>query len=240
MFAVSNECASYKLPDPTAVLPGAYMRNCSDAEAISWQGRSCAATIQQPSLAPNAEPARLAHIADLGLAAPSTVLISPALRAAASVPAQPHQTLTVQKEVAQDPVKAAPFTGVNQQGSDWKASKHVRNAPTPTGLGTGLSKRQLDSHALQACLPKSPLPVAGEDAAARPDRESIGGTQGAITGLTHMALHRHKQGVQLPTNSADSQVMRMQASLATQLPQARLFNLKASLSLEKGLLYLQN
>ncbi len=65
-------------------------------------------------------------------------------------------------------------------------------------------------------------PEAAEDLAARPDRESIGGTQGAITGLTHLALQKHNQDVHLRTGSADhsavsgldTQQMALQASFS--------------------------
>ncbi len=165
----------------------------------------------------------------MALTAPSAVLINPLQAAAANavldqVPsgtlvatAQPQQAVAVPMPIA----AAAPATAVAQHmGSALKVSKPFRSTATPSGLGTGLgtgpssNKRQVvrDPVLLQT--------DSVEDLAARPDRESIGGTQGAITGLTHLALQKHNQDLHLRTGSADhsavsgldTQQMALQAS----------------------------
>lgn len=81
---------------------------------------------------------------------------------------------------------------------------------TPAGLGAGLgtSKQRLSrGQTLQASLP--PAAAADVDAASAMEdeqhgRESLGGTQGAITGLTHMALQKHNDA--MPAASAGASV----------------------------------
>lgn len=132
--------------------------------------------------------------------------------------AQPQQAVAVPMPTA----AAAPAAAVAQHlGSALKVSKPFWSTVTPSGLGTGLgtgptSNKQVDRD------PVLLQPDSAEDLAARPDRESIGGTQGAITGLTHLALQKHNQDVQLRTGSADhsavsgldTQQMALQASFS--------------------------
>lgn len=105
-----------------------------------------------------------------------------------------------------------------QAKSGLKSSSTVKKLPTPAGLGSGLgsSKQRPSSRALQASLPHA--------AAAEPDaaigmedeqhgRESLGGTQGAITGLTCMALQKHNDAMPAASAGAsvESQGLGMQA-----------------------------
>jgi hypothetical protein len=169
----------------------------------------------------------------VALVAPSAVLISPLQGATANAvlgqmqsgtlvaTAQPQQAVAVPMPTA----AAAPAAAVAQHlGSALKVSKPFRSTVTPSGLGTGLgtgptSNKQVDRD------PVLLQPDSAEDLAARPDRESIGGTQGAITGLTHLALQKQNQDLQLRTGSADhsavsgldTQQMALQASFSSQL-----------------------
>lgn len=99
-----------------------------------------------------------------------------------------------------------------------KSDSTVRTVPTPAGLGAGLStsKHMSSSCGLQASLP-GPAAAAPDAATGTEDeqhgRESLGGTQGAITGLTHMALQKHNDAIPAASagGSAESQGLGMQA-----------------------------
>ncbi len=205
---------------------GAYKCNCSDAEANSWHGRSSAAVGKQQ--AASKAPATTAKVA---LIAPSAVLISPLQAATANTElaqmpsgtlvaaAQPQQAVAVPTPIA----AAAPATAVAQHvGSALKVSKPFRSTATPSGFGTGLGTGPSSNKRQVVRAPVLLQPGSAEDLAARPDRESIGGTQGAITGLTHLALQKHNQDLHLRTGSADhsavsgldTQQMALQASFS--------------------------
>ena len=210
--AGDSSCALHNF---VGLLPGAYRRNCSHGEAFSWQGRPGTVSKQQPGLL---APANTGAVA--ALAAPSSVLLS-ALPAA--VPAQLQQTAAKHFQApAFTSSSTASATLADQQTSGRKAGSRLNITPIPSGLGTGLStaKPQHASHAKQADLPQLAA-AAVETMAARADRDSLGGTQGAITGLTHMALQRCNHADHIATGSADQSVasaadtqgMAVQASL---------------------------
>ncbi len=169
--------------------------------------------------------------AKLALVDPSAVLISPLQGATANAvlgqlpsgtrvaTAQPQQAAAVPMPIA----AAVPATAVAQHvGSAQKVSKPIRSTATPSGLGTGLGTGPSSNKRQVVRNPVLLQPESAEDLAARPDRESIGGTQGAITGLTHLALQKHNQDVHLRTGSADhsavsgldTQQMALQASFS--------------------------
>ena len=95
-------------------------------------------------------------------------------------------------------------------------SKRPRTTATPSGMRTGLDagKRGSGIHAQGSAL------AVSEQVPAATGRESFGGTQGAITGLTHMALQKHNElqggpGHHQPApglDLADTQVMARQVS----------------------------
>lgn len=178
-------------------------------EAVSWHGRSSTVSKPQASPAPCAAPAHA------GTAAPSTALVSPLQGAttggalvhmqagSAVVAAQPQQAVAVPVMMATATLAAAPAgAAVRHQQGRQNPSKHASHTPVPTGLGTGLTKGPTSRHQVDndSELLQS---ASAEEHGVRRDRESLGGTQGAITGLAHMALQRHDQAVQLPTASAD-------------------------------------
>ena len=101
-----------------------------------------------------------------------------------------------------------------QLNSGWKSSSTVRAVPTPAGLGAGLgSIKQRPSN----CAVPHPAAAEPDAATAMEDeqhgRESLGGTQGAITGLTHMALQKHNDAMPAASAGAavESQGLGMQA-----------------------------
>ncbi len=192
-------------------------------EANSWHGGISTVGKQQA--------ASRGNTAKVALAAPSAVLISPLQGATANtvlgqVPsgtllatAQPQQVAAVPMPTA----AAAPATAVAQHlGSALKVSKPFRSTATPSGLGTGLGTGPSSNKRQVVRDPVLLQPESTEDLAARPDRESIGGTQGAITGLTHLALQKHNQDLHLCIGSADhsavsaldTQQMALQASFS--------------------------
>ena len=131
--------------------------------------------------------------------------------------AQAQQAVALPMPIA----AAAPASAVaHHLGSALKVSKPFRSTSTPSGLGTGLATGPSANKRQVVREPVLLQPDSAEDLAARPDRESIGGTQGAITGLTHLALQKHNQDLHLRTGSADhsavsgldSQQMALQAS----------------------------
>lgn len=97
-----------------------------------------------------------------------------------------------------------------QLNSGRKSNSTVRTVATPAGLGAGLgtsTQRPSRGQTLQASLPQAS--AADLDAASAKEdeqhgRESLGGTQGAVTGLTHMALQKHNNA--MPAASAGASV----------------------------------
>lgn len=133
--------------------------------------------------------------------------------------AQAQQAVALPMPIA----AAAPASAVaHHLGSALKVSKPFRSTATPSGLGTGLATGPSANKRQVLREPVLLQPDSAEDLAARPDRESIGGTQGAITGLTHLALQKHNQDLHLRTGSADhsavsgldTQQMALQASFS--------------------------
>ncbi|KAA6423756.1 MAG: hypothetical protein FRX49_06327 [Trebouxia sp. A1-2] len=184
---------------------GAYMCNCSDAEANSWHGKISAVGKQQ------ADSRALGDTAKVALVVPSAVLISPlqGTTANAVLGQMPSGTpvATAQPEkaaaVPMPATAAAPAAAVAQHlGSALKVSKPFRSTATPSGLGTGLGTGPSSNKRQVVRDPVLLQPDSAEDLAARPDRESIGGTQGAITGLTHLALQKHNQDLHLRTGAS--------------------------------------
>lgn len=186
-----------------------YKQNCSSSDIIAWQGSSGDASRAQ--LAPPTAPSEPAGAA----VAP----LSSAKGTHTTTAAAPFQHLIAScVQPFKSPVVSSGAQPKQQPKSGWKSSCTVRTVPTLAGLGAGLgsSKQRPGSHALQASLPQ---PAAAElDAATATEdeqhgRESLGGTQGAITGLTHMALQKHNDA--LPAASAgpsvDSRGLGMQA-----------------------------
>lgn len=209
------------------------MCNCSDAEANSWHGKISAVGKQQ------ADSRALGDTAKVALVVPSAVLISPlqGTTANAVLGQMPSGTpvATAQPEkaaaVPMPATAAAPAAAVAQHlGSALKVSKPFRSTATPSGLGTGLGTGPSSNKRQVVRDPVLLQPDSAEDLAARPDRESIGGTQGAITGLTHLALQKHNQDLHLRTGSADhsavsgldTQQMALQASFPSHLISAKL------------------
>ncbi|KAL3154240.1 hypothetical protein ABBQ32_013740 [Trebouxia sp. C0010 RCD-2024] len=183
------------------VLPtDAYKQNCSDTEAVAWQGDSLS---KQPALlsAPKATVTAVApHSTVKGPHTGTAAQLAGHTRGAKQPPFQHLVTSCVQ------PFCSPAVSGGAQRDqapkSGWKNSRTARTVPTPAGLGAGLttSKQTPGSPALQSSLPQPPAAAAappppdgtGDE---QPGRESLGGTQGAITGLTHMALQKHNDAL---------------------------------------------
>ena len=176
---------------------------------IAWQGGSGAASKAQPAL----------PSAPSGPAGAAAAPLSSAKDTHTTTAAAPFQHLIAScVQPFKSPVVSDGAQPKQQPKSGWKSSSTVRTVPTPAGLGAGLgsSKQRPSSRAVQASLPR-PAP-AGPDAATgvegeQQGRESLGGTQGAITGLTNMALQKHNDAMPAASAGAcvESQGLGMQA-----------------------------
>ena len=180
---------------------GNYLQNCSAAEAMVW--------LDAPEVTDN-QPASLPQhprSAGLAIAAPNATFVSPlpgpvgilapAVRASASkalpATAQKQQSAMAAQQTAAATANFVPSAAAAGQQSARATGKRLRTTATPTGMGAGLGtvtgtgKCNSGSHA-------QGIPVApSEQVAATTGRESFGGTQGAITGLTRMALQKHNE-----------------------------------------------
>lgn len=176
---------------------------------IAWQGGSGHASKAQPAL----------PSAPSGPAGAAVAPLSSAKETHTATAAAPFQHLIAScVQPFKSPVVADGVQPKQQPKSGWKSSSTARTVPTPVGLGAGLgcSKQKPSSCSLQASLPQ---PAAAElDAATAVEdephgRESLGGTQGAITGLTHMALQKHNDAMPAASAGAsvESQGLGMQA-----------------------------
>ena len=187
----------------------AYKQNCSSSDVRAWQGGSGDASKAQP--APPTAPSEPAGAAVASL--------SSAKGTHTTMAAAPFQHLVAScVQPFKSPVVSDGAQPKQQPKSGWKSSSTVRTLPTSADLSASLgsSKQRPSSCALQASLPQ---PAAAEPDAAtamgeeQHGRESLGGTQGAITGLTHMALQKHNDA--MPAASAgpsvESQGLGMQA-----------------------------
>lgn len=188
-------------------VPDVYKQNCSNVEAMAWQGDP----MSKQSAFPSAPTATVVAVAS------HSVANGVQTGMAADPPGQARgaKQLLSQHLVSSclKPLCSPAVSGGGQQDqapkSGWKGGRASRTLPTPTGLGAGLSigKQMPSSFALQASLPQ-PAEAAPDDATAVGEvlhgRESLGGTQGAITGLTHMALQKHTDA--LPAASAGGPV----------------------------------
>lgn len=200
----------------------AYKQNCSDTEASAWQG-DC--TSKQPALL-SALKATVTAVAPNRNAQEHTGTGAQLAGQATGAKQLPCQHLVTS---GVHPFISPAISGAAQRDqapkSGWKSGRTARTQPTPAGLGAGLttSKQTPGSPALHSNLPQPAAAAAlpddvGEE---QPGRESLGGTQGAITGLTHMALQKHIDAV--PAASAggpvESQVLGMQVGLVLILAQ---------------------
>ena len=180
------------------VLPGEYVRNCSESEARAWQD-SPDEGIQHQVALPSV-PALAAHshatVPSAGIAAQPSGQTS---TAAQKRPQFQHPVASCVQQFT-SPVVSAGAQQKQQASSGWPRSSTVNPALAPAGLGAGLStsKQPQGRHSLQAKLPQPPPAAAGVEEVGSHGRESLGGTQGAITGLTHMALQKHNEAV--PSN----------------------------------------
>lgn len=214
----SQLCAK---PLASLLLPDGYKQNCSSTDVTAWQGSS-----GEASKAHSALPSAPAGPADATVAPPTNAKGSHLTTAAA-----PFQHLIAScLQPFKSPIVFSSAQPKQQLNSGRKSSSTVRTVATPAGLGAGLGtskQRPSRGQALQASLPEAA--EADLDAASAMEdeqhgRESLGGTQGAVTGLTHMALQKHNNAMPAASAgaSAESQGLGMQArsslSVASQQP----------------------
>ncbi|KAL3139869.1 hypothetical protein ABBQ38_004164 [Trebouxia sp. C0009 RCD-2024] len=195
---------------PTGVcpfaVPDAYKQNCSDTEAMAWQGDSFSKQSALPSASKAMVTAVPLHSTVKGPHAGSAAQLAGQTRGAKQLPFQHLVASCVQPFCS--PAVAGGAQRDQAPKSGWKNSRTARTVPTPAGLGAGLttSKQTPGSPALQSSLPQSaaaaaaaaappPPPPPDDMGDEQPGRESLGGTQGAITGLTHMALQKHNDAL---------------------------------------------
>ena len=124
-----------------------------------------------------------------------------------------HHTIATDANVS----KPATAAAVPDQPFARTTLKRPRGTSSPMGMGMGLDTGK---RASTACPTPASAHTASGQVLVRTDRESNGGTQGAVTGLTHMALQKHNQlqaGLSAQpagprTDGTDSQGMAQQVS----------------------------
>ena len=191
---------------------------------MAWQGASADIAEQQLALPPAPLSAGAAVAAHSPAALPSAGTIAQTSgQTSTAAPKQPqfqHLVASCAQPFTSPVVSAGAQQKQQASSGRWRSSTG-RTALAPAGLGAGLSTgKQLQGvHSLQAKLPQAPAVAAAATAAVEEvgshGRESLGGTQGAITGLTNMALQKLNEegppdyaGVYAGTD--DTQGLRMQ------------------------------
>lgn len=186
------------------------MSNCTSIEAVSWQGSSqvfnhiandpTKQTAQRTSL-----PARDATAA-LGGRAGHSAAKQPAGNAPSTRPTAVAAAMVAGTSTA--PPQAM------QGGSHRKAGMQSRSSVAS----------QLQQPQQQGVQPVEPvLPQRQSAEAAIGNRESVSGTQGAVTSLTHLALQKHDEAMQFaaaasrlyagPMPSEDTQALGLEVAL---------------------------
>lgn len=162
---------------------GAYTSNCSNAEALAWQG--------QPGISSHSTSSPAKQTAQQ---------LSPPSKSAALVPAPAVAT-------------------IHNAGKQASASEHTnRPAGIAAAQAVGMSAvpghmQQVNRQRQSGLQGRSSLPLQPKQQSMQPaepdllhqqkvqaapgNRESLGGTQGAVTGLTHLALQKHDEAMQL-------------------------------------------
>lgn len=220
-FELSYQKPFCAKPLASLLLPDGYKQNCSSTDVTAWQGNPGEASKAQSAL-PSAP------------SGPADAIVAPPSSAKGSYPttaAAPFQHLIAScLQPFKSPVVSSSAQPKHQLNSGRKSSSTVRTVATPAGLGAGLGtskQRPSRGQTLPASLPQAS--AAELDAATAMEdeqhgRESLGGTQGAITGLTHMALQKHNDAIPAASAGAsvESQGLGMQAcsslSVSSQQP----------------------
>ena len=184
---------------------GAFTSNCSRAEALAWQGQPKGHNLGTPTVA--------RHTA-------TRVSLPSRGASAALAPNPPPLALTTAQQPYADGTagKTAPslpaVPSQQQPGPQRKSGKHERltlslqqqrlQQQRPQQQPEKVRHRQQQQYppqqqqqqSMQLAEPAVELQPAGQASTAPRTRESLGGTQGAVAGLTHLSLQRHDEAMQ--------------------------------------------
>lgn len=218
-------CSSDDVPvwrsSTSSAVAGPYDCNCSQAEADAWLGQSrnphfCSPALLQPP------PDRISlsgKSPQLGTApVPAATAYKTAAKPSSAAALQPDDAARTGASAA--PAAAAaesPAVPLNYMNTI--SHKHSRLRKSSLGKQQQAAALQLADLAHE----QQQQDTTGQPESTSKNRDSLGGTQGAVTGLTHMALQKHNEAVQLAGRgmslstgvlpSEDTQMLGMQASI---------------------------